>query len=142
MSTEKPENLQVTPVADIIKKANSVIREGVLVELPSGIVMRVARPKLATLLRSGKIPQSLTSAALRQAEGRRLLTQDEVKESLEVLEIVLMEAVKEPKIVKGTTPKEGEITFDHLTDDDQGFLFQFVQSGNTDLRPFRPVGTK
>jgi len=98
MSTETPENLQITSVEEIKKQANKVIKEGIVIELPSGIKVKLRRPSLANLLKSGKIPSNLTQAALRQAEGRPILSQKDVEDSLAVVEVVLQEAFVEPKL--------------------------------------------
>lgn len=133
---EKPENLTPTPASEIKRRAREVISEGKLIELPSGIVIRVGRPSLATMLKTGKIPASLVSAAVKQMQGSTPMTQKELQESIEVVELILLEAVKEPKLVR-ENPAENEICIDDLTDEDRGYIFQYVQSGALDLKPFR-----
>ena len=137
MITEEPKNLNVTPIADIKKNAREVIEIGKLVELPSGMVFRLARPSLAIMLKEGRIPGNLASAAVKQMQGQSSLSQAELKESIEVVELIVMEAVKEPRVV-AENPDENSISIKDLTDDDKGFIFQFVQSGATDLTKFRP----
>jgi hypothetical protein len=133
---EKPENLKPTPASEIRRRAREVISEGKLIELPSGIVVRVGRPSLANMLKSGKIPANLVSAAVKQMQGSTLMTQKDLQESIEVVELILLEAVKEPKLVR-ENPAEDEICLDDFTDEDRGFIFQYVQSGALDLKPFR-----
>lgn len=133
---EEPKSLKLTPAAEIRRKAKETIVEGKLVELPSGIVLRLARPSLAVMLKTGKIPGSLVSAAIKQMQGSTPMTPEQVKESIEVVELILMESVKEPTLVK-ENPTEGQICLDDLSDEDRGFIFQYVQTGALDLRPFR-----
>jgi hypothetical protein len=138
MSTETPENLQITSVEEIKKQANKVIKEGIVIELPSGIKVKLRRPSLANLLKSGKIPSNLTQAALRQAEGRPILSQKDVEDSLAVVEVVLQEAFVEPKLKRtGEETGPNEINITDLVDEDRGFVFQYVQNGSADLKPFR-----
>jgi len=132
---ETPKSLQITPASEIKRKADES-KNGKLIELPSGIVMRVARPSLALLLKSGKIPGSLVSAALKQAQGSTPMTQKEIQESIEVVDLILMEAVKEPQVVK-ENPTENQVCIDDFSDEDRGFIFNYVQQGALDLKPFR-----
>lgn len=134
---EKPKNLRLTSAEEFKKSAEEVIKEGKLIELPSGAVFRISRPSLANLIKTGKIPASLINTAVSQAQGSiRSTDLKQLQESIEVVDLIIMEAVKEPKIVK-ENPQEGEIPIDYLTDEDRGFIFQYVQSGATDLKSFR-----
>lgn len=137
MSQEDPKNLTLTPVSEIKKKSRELVTEGVLTELPSGIVVRLGRPSLTKMLKDGVIPGNLVQASLKQMQGSVPMTEKEIKESIEVVELLVMSAVKEPKIVQGD-PADNELSIYELTDEDRGFIFQYVQSGGTDLTPFRP----
>jgi len=136
----KTEKLKLTPVSEIKKRANVIMREGELVELPSGIVVRLARPSLAAMIKSGKIPDHLVSAAVKQLQGGQTLSAKEVRESIDVMEEVMMLGFVEPKLVR-ENPQEGEITFDDLSDDDRGFAYSYIQFGRTNsqggLKSFR-----
>ena len=139
MSKELPENqkqLTVSTAKQVQKIADETIIEGKLVELPSGLVFRIARPSLAVMLKNGKIPANLVQVAVRQMQGQGIMNATQVKESIEVVELIVCEAVKEPRIVR-ENPGEDEVSIESLCDEDKGFIFNYVQRGAMDLKPFR-----
>ena len=135
MTTAEPKNLILTPISEIKKKSQE-IKEGILTELPSGIVVRLARPSLTKMLKDGIIPGNLIQASLKQSQGIVAMTDKEIKESIEVVELLVMEAIKEPKIVRENAD-ENSLNLYELSDEDRGFVFQYIQSGATDLTLFR-----
>jgi hypothetical protein len=136
MSMEKPENLQITPASDIRKLAKAR-QEGELVKLPSGFVARLRRPNLVPLLREQKIPVDLLEVIEKQANGQfSAKNYDELTKSLDAVDIILMQAFVEPKLVK-TEPQEGEIHVDDLTDEDRGAAVTYIQSGAKSFQFFR-----
>lgn len=145
MDQEKPvnneaEELQITPVSEIKKRAKEMMVDGELVKLPSGIVVRLARPSLSKMIKEGMIPDHLVSAAVTQLQGGRVLTAKEVKDSIGVMEEIMMAGFVQPRLVR-ENPQEGEITFDDLGDDDRAAAYSYIQFGKTNsqggLKPFR-----
>jgi len=133
---EKPENQKPTSASEIKRIAKEVITEGKLIELPSGIFVKVARPSLAGMIKAGKIPATLVQAAVGQIQGSIPVTPKAINESIEVLECIILASVKEPKVVK-ENPTENEVALSDFTDEDRGYIFQYVQTGALDLKPFR-----
>jgi hypothetical protein len=138
MSQEDPKNLKVTPVSEIKEKSKKLIVEGIPTELPSGVVVVLGRPSLTKMLKDGVIPGNLIQAALNQMQNKVPMTAEEIKASISVTELLVLEAIKSMKVVV-ENPKEDELgLYENFTDDDRGFIFQYVQAGGTDLTPFRP----
>lgn len=132
---EQPENLQTSSAADIKAQAKKD-QEGIILELPSGLKIRIRRPSLPKMLKEGVVPSDLVSAAIRQVQGEKSMNLQQIQDSIRVMEVILRQAILEPRVVE-SNPQDNEITIDDLSDDDRGFAFSYVQSGATDLRPFR-----
>ena len=138
MSKEQPENktLAVTSVGEIKDRAKKTIHEGTVVELPSGICVKLARPSLGTMIKEGIIPANLVQTALRQISGTSAISISQVKDSIKVTEFIVIQAIKEPKVVL-KDPADGQLEISDFTDEDRGFIFNYVQTGAMDLEPFR-----
>lgn len=139
MSTEKPENtkpLQITSASDFRKKSRKELVEGELVELPSGNVVRLARPSLANMIKDGRIPSSLIPAAMGTVQGATPQNAQELKKSIEVIDSVLIHSFVEPKLVK-ENPSDDEIELADLSDNDRAAAFSYVQGGVALLKKFR-----
>lgn len=140
------ETLRVTPADQF--------RQGDLVRLPSGRVVRIRPLPLTALLTAGVIPNKLLAVAEKYAaEGTKAqLVDKEVREFLELINFVVQVALIEPRIVPLIKPKtvsedlaeilspplpEGCITHFDLTDEDRMFIFDYAQRGPEALKPFR-----
>lgn len=138
MSTETPENqkpLQITSVEAIKQRAKEIIQDGVLVELPSGLVVRLRRPSIQVMLRTGQVPSNLIGVAMKMMEGKTPLDQKSAEGFIDVTNTILTKAFVEP--VFSLEPQEGEIGPEDLTDDDKGFAFRYVYVGSKKLETFR-----
>lgn len=96
-----------------------------LVVLPSGLRMKVQRPKpFWWALQRGHLPQSVVSKALGTVpEGTEMNPEDLV--SFSQFTVTLLESmVVEPVIRRN--PKEGEVDPNWITDDDLSFLLRYT----------------
>ncbi len=78
------------------------------------------------------------SVALNQIKGTgsQKMTADSLKKSIELVNHILIKAFAEPELVK-ENPGEDQICLEDLSDDDRGFVYQFVQGGSAQLKNFR-----
>jgi len=135
MTKEKPENLKLSSAKEIRGKSKKR-EKGELVKLPSGVVVRLTTPSLSAMVKSGKIPDGMIKASLKFERGERLVTKEDVLESIELIELLAIASFAEPKMVK-SDPKEGEITPDDLTDNDKLYIFNRTQGEAEGLNRFR-----
>lgn len=136
---EKP-SIAETPLnvssPEEIKQWKNKAEKGEVLELPSGLKVRIKRPKLAVMMKSGIIPQDLLNISLDVTSGKATSNPADLQKAIQVMEIILMNSFVEPRLVE-KEPKEGEITVNDLTDDDRAFAFAYVQSGRSGLGRFR-----
>ena len=142
---ENPESVSQSPntVSTVQEIREKILQNklGTIVELPSGICVRLARPSLPALLRAGKVPSSLIGVALKQSQGASYTSIKEVTDALEVVDILLVEAFKEPVLVLKDAG-EGQICVSDLSDEDRSYALQYIQTGKQDLTPFREKSNK
>lgn len=121
--------LKVTSLDELRRQANERAR-GTVLQLPSGLVLRVTQPSLSRMLREKRIPQNLVSAAVRVSTNKDAMTAAELSENIELMEHLLKSSILEPE---GMTDED----IMSMSDDDKGVCFLFIQEGVTDLDSFR-----
>ena len=138
-------------------------KEGQLVPLPSGNVVRIVRTMdLLHLLKAGKIPNPLAGIVQGMVDKRQTtidqseLDMDTIKETMKLVDDTVLKVVTEPKIVAPPDPEEGEteeayalrinswepedpeaVPLTWLDMDDRMFIFVFAQGFAADLATFR-----
>ena len=123
---------EVTSLADL-----QVYAQGQVVELPGffseePFVVRLRRPSLLALTKSGKIPNALLSAANELFTGKQDKSDPvDLSEIMGVLEVICESALMEP------TYKEVVDAGLTLTDEQYTAIFNFSQRGIKALEPFR-----
>lgn len=126
-------NLKVSSVKDYKKKVQATK----LIELPSGAVFKVRKLKILPFLKSDVIPNNLLPLLKNIGEGSINFDKLEtealedpklLKKLTDVMEIMVMGAVVEPKITKEETDES--ICIDDLDEDDLQFLFNWIQKEN------------
>ena len=123
---------EVASLADL-----HVYAQGQVVELPGffseePFVVRLRRPSLLALTRSGKIPNALLSAANELFTGKQDKSDPvDLSEIMGVLEVICESALMEP------TYKEVVDAGLTLTDEQYTAIFNFSQRGIKALEPFR-----
>ncbi len=120
-------------------------REGVVVELPSGMIARVRGVQPDMVIRMGRLPDGLTPLIAKLMENRRadpdaedLLpkTLEELSQQLEFMRAVCECALLEPRIVVDPQADD-EIAYDDLEWADKELLAQMVLVPLTRLEQFR-----
>lgn len=134
MATKKiSEQLQITPITTLKEYAG-----GEIVQFPpfsenKPFVARVKRPSMMVLMKTGKIPNSLLSAANALFSGN-MKTDDDSELYKEVLGVI--EILAEASFVEPTWNEIKEAGIE-LTDEQYTFLFNYIQRGVKALAPFR-----
>lgn len=123
---------EVTSLADL-----QVYARGQVVELPGffaeePFVVRLRRPSILALTKSGKIPNALLSAANELFTGKQDKSDPvDLSEIMGVLEVICESALLEP------TYKDVVDAGLTLTDEQYTAIFNFSQRGIKALEPFR-----
>lgn len=124
---------------------------GVLLPLPSGKVVRCARPKgLSAFLTGGNIPNSLLPFLNDAMDGKApeanalaeiLKNPKGLEDIMAMADSIVVECVLEPPVrhppKEGSDRNRGVVYTDKMTDDDKMFIMQFAMSGAKDLETFR-----
>jgi len=127
--------LKVTPISELIK-----YKDGQIVELPpfaegQPFVARLRRPSLMSLVKTGKIPNSLMKQATTLfAKGGQSLSgmnANTLSDMLDIIDIIIEEAMIEPRY---SELKENDI---RLSDDQMMAIFTYTQQGVDYLKQFR-----
>lgn len=127
--------LKVTPISELIK-----YKDGQIVELPpfaegQPFVARLRRPSLMSLVKTGKIPNSLMKQATTLfAKGGQSLSgmnANTLSDMLDIIDIIIEEAMIEPRY---SELKENDI---RLGDDQMMAIFTYTQQGVDYLKQFR-----
>ena len=125
--------LEITPITTLKEYSN-----GEIIQFPpfaenKPFVARVKRPSMMVLMKTGKIPNTLLSAAnaLFSGEIGNQADNDAYKEVLGVIEVLAEAGFVEP------TWNELQEAGIELTDEQYTFLFNYIQRGVKALEPFR-----
>ena len=116
--------------------------EAVAVELPSGLVVSLKRPSVDKLIRDGHIPSDL-AVSLQKASGGAGLKGGDLEKYYQVTDLITVHSVVEPKVLKSDKElteeqyEAGYISINDIEDTDKAFIMDYVQTGVTDLKPFR-----
>lgn len=134
MASKKIEKqLEITPITTLKEYSN-----GDIVQFPpfsenKPFVAQVKRPSMMVLMKTGKIPNSLLSAANALFSGDMKIDNDAelYREILGVIEILAEASFVNP------TWNEIKDAGIELTDEQYTFLFNYIQRGVKALEPFR-----
>lgn len=129
--------LKVTTLEDLKKYAM-----GAVVEFPpfaegQPFVARVKRPSMLDMIKSKKFPNELLTVASslftdgKASTGKVLSNTETMNNLLDIVDIMARECLIEPTL---KDIKDSNLT---LTDDQRLFLFNYIQTGVKDLKPFR-----
>jgi len=131
---------------------------GELVDLPSGLTMRVKRIGIQTLMKTGIMPNSLMAivqSSLDKGKGRPgmdeaavmelIADEKKVKEIGDFMDKMVIAVAMEPiihplpKVVDGVEANRDDnlVYVDEVAEEDKMFLFQVVTGGTTDVESFR-----
>jgi hypothetical protein len=140
---------QVSDVSAFKKRA-----QGMVLPLPSGLVVKAKRVELQTFLRHGEVPNPLMTIindALTKGEGmdvEAMVTTDEekvdmemVNEMYEMVNKVVVASLVDPKVLPLPEDEEDRdddlLYVDEIDDEDKMFLWQWALGGTGDVETFR-----
>lgn len=149
----------MTAKSNTAKKPSSVAQwkkkaAGDLIELPSGLTLRIRRVGLQTIMATGIMPNSLLTIAKKavdkgqgfteptDAELAGLVTSEkQIEEMLGFFNKLVCFIAAEPEIHPVPEPgveRDDDLVYvDEVDDEDKMFLFQVVTGGTTNLEQFR-----
>jgi hypothetical protein len=121
------------------RKDTQTRKDGELITLSSGHVLRIARPSINGLMKTGQLPTELSNAAIKmqQSDGNKPISADEMKKYVEYNERIISLSVVSPRIVDNPNYDNDEISIDDLADDERTEVLQYVQGGLDALIKFR-----
>lgn len=96
------------------------------VELPSGNVAQLQRPKLTTMLKHGLIPNPLLEAALGSVNGE---APSDPREALALVDFMVSAAFVSPQVVIEAEAPEGALSVDTLSEADKAYVVNWAQGG-------------
>lgn len=147
----RAKELKISQVGDFKKRLGGVM------ELPSGLIMKLRNPGgLSVFLSNGTIPNSLMEIiqghidAGQGVEPKDIATPEGMDpkllaEMIETLDSITMTCAVEPVIHPKPESEEDraddKLYVDEIPDDDKMFIFQWVTGGTSDLETFRKQHT-
>ena len=98
------------------------------IKLPSGKVLKLKRPTMASLLRKGVIPTHCYKITMGQANmsDPKKIDPEDFKALLDLMAIYVSEAAVEPKVVMKDPVPADAIHIDLLEDDDLMYIFNVM----------------
>lgn len=128
-----------TSVAEIRKRSQDR-KQGQLITLSSGITLRIGRPSVNNLVKTGQLPAELANAAIKVQSGTPNLSDHDMKKYVEYNERIVKLSVLEPQVVDAD-PNDEQIGLDELGDDDRNEILLYVNGGLEALAKFRADGS-
>lgn len=137
-SNENSNNNQSQPTsAADFRNAAQQRNEGEIVTLESGKSMKIARPSVSALMKTGQLPSELANAAVKVQSGA-VTTPTDIVKFTEYQEKLVILSAKNPKVVhENANYDNGEINIGDLSDDEQTEIMIYVNGGLDALAKFR-----
>jgi len=111
--------------------------EGELVTLVSGNTLRISRPSVNNLVKTGQLPSELANAAIKMQSGGGNVSDHDMKKYVEYNERIVKLSVISPKIVDQPDYDNDQISIEDLSDDERNEILMFVNGGLEALAKFR-----
>ena len=108
--------------------------QGELVELESGITVRLHQPQVSKMIADGVIPGFLINASLNVQMGQA--TDKDLENNTKLKRTMVKHTVMEPQVVDNE-PGDNQITLDDLTDQEIDEIYYYANGGMENLRKFR-----
>jgi len=125
--------------AQAFRKKKLEYDEGSIIELPSGLVVKVKRPSVPHMIKAGRLPASLASAQFRlqtQAEASDKDIERIYQFQLKIVELALIE----PTVKAEPNYDNNEISIDDIEPNDLDAVYAWVNGGTQALEKFRDSG--
>lgn len=122
------------------RKDSQARKDGQLITLSSGHTLRIARPSVNNLVKSGQLPSELANAAIKMQSGGTINDTD-MKRYVEYNERIVKLSVVSPKIVDEPNYDNDEISVDDLDDNERSEILLYVNGGLEALAKFRSNGS-
>jgi hypothetical protein len=136
-ATDAPKS--VSSAADF-RRAREARENGEFVTLSdSGLTVKLKRPAVSQLVKTGQIPSELVNASAKVQAGNGSATQADYQKYVQYQEHLIRYSVVEPQLVDAN-PTDDQITMDDLTDTDKGEIVIYVNGGLAALAKFRFAG--
>lgn len=133
-ATDAPKS--VSSAADF-RRARESRENGELITLSdSGLTVKVRRPAVSQLVKTGQIPSELVNASAKVQSGNGSATQADYQKYVQYQEHLIRYALVQPSLVDAN-PNDDQITLDELTDGDKGEIVIYVNGGLAALAKFR-----
>ncbi len=126
--------------ASDFRKTSQARKAGELITLSSGHTLRISRPSVNNLVKSGQLPSELANAAIKMQSGGTINDQD-MKRYVEYNERIVKLSVVSPKIVDEPNYDNDEISVDDLDDNERSEILLYVNGGLEALAKFRSNGS-
>ena len=133
-TTDAPKS--VSSAADF-RRARESRENGEIITLSdSGLTVKVRRPAVSQLVKTGQIPSELVNASAKVQSGNGSATQADYQKYVQYQEHLIRHALVQPALVDAN-PNDDQITLDELTDGDKGEIVIYVNGGLAALAKFR-----
>lgn len=127
--------------AQAFRKKKLAEDEGSIIELPSGLVVKVKRPSVPHMIKAGKLPASLAAAQFR-LQTQATQPSDKDIERIYQFQLKIVElALLEPRVEATPDYDKNEISIDDIEAIDLDAIYAWVNGGNEALERFRTDGT-
>lgn len=133
--TDAPNGAPVTGAA-AFRERSQKRTHGEVIQLSSGVSVRIKRPSISGLIKTGQLPSELASAAVKIQSGAAT-TSNDMKMFVEYNERIAKLSLIEPRVVDNPNYDNNEISFDDLEDGDQTEILLYVNGGLDALAKFR-----
>lgn len=134
VATDAPKS--VSSVADFRRQREARENGELLTLSDSGLTIRVKRPAVSQLVKTGQIPSELVNASAKVQSGNGTATNADYQKYVQYQEHLIRHAIVEPQLVDAN-PTDNQITLDDLTDGDKGEIVIYVNGGLAALAKFR-----
>jgi hypothetical protein len=109
-------------------------------QLPSGLVVKLRKPTMTDLLLTGQLPPGIAHLADEASKGGGdsvdvAVIMQNAEEMRVMLDVMAKLAIVDPEIAD--VPDDDHITLSEISGDDKMAIFNFVNGGSQEVRPFR-----
>ena len=108
------------------------------VELPSGNVAVLQRPRIMSMIKRGEVPNPLLEAAVEMATGAK---SSDFAKTIEMMDVLVASAFLEPRVTLERDDDPATLWVDDLDDEDKQLVMSWIQSPARAAATFREDGS-